>query len=399
MYLRNKAILIYKIKNVIFNVIGCLWVLVSTWNILSLISTYWNDWETVLYVNSFWGSVIRLPLAAILLLIAGISKRWIEDAVFYSGYFEGNLDGYVSFTELEKTTGIPSWWIRVQLAFFPYVYMKNYKIQSIDNVSTIVLNSKTSTCECRNCGAIIEKKEYFTGSCKYCGSSDLFARVLTKDGFYSISNERAKESHNISFYNKKSYPFMKLLFLAGPMMGVAVMVICLFMSLDNASKVNDEDYIKEYQYEMIESGQAPPTAENIQNDLKDLVIMGIMTMLVLTPVVIIGFTRSNSVMILEPCGYFFERCKQPFVNIMEVPIVRKKMYPSMGIRTIRRAMRFGYLKNCTLDMNEGNLRVALARKIVKDACPHCNAPIVGAVDANYTCKYCGKTIMGVVEKK
>ncbi len=399
MYLRNKAICIYKIKNVIFNIIGCLWVLVSTWNILSLISTYWNDLETVFYANSFWGSVIRLPIAVILLILAGISKRWIGDAVFYSGYFEGNLDGYVSFQELEKTTGSPAWWIQVQLAFFPYVYMKNYKIQSIDNVSTIVLNSKTSTCECRNCGAIIEKKEYFTGSCKYCGSSDLFARVLTKDGFYSISNERAKENHNISFYNKKSYPFMKLLFLAGPMMGVAVIVICLFMSLDNASKVNDEDYIKEYQYEMIESGQAPPTAENIQNDLMDLVIMGVMAMVVLTPVVIIGFTRTGSVMALESCGYFFERCKQPFVDIREVPIVRRKMYPGMGIRTIRRAMRFGYLKNCTLDMHNGELRVALARKIVKDACPHCNAPITGAVDANYTCKYCGKTIMGVVEKK
>ena len=399
MYLRNKAILFFKIKNVIFNVIGCLWVLVATWNILSLISTYWNDLETVFYANSFWGSVIRLPIAVILLILAGISKRWIGDAVFYSGYFEGNLDGYVSFQELEKTTGSPAWWIQVQLAFFPYVYMKNYKIQSIDNVSTIVLNSKTSTCECRNCGAIIEKKEYFMGSCKYCGSSDLFARVLTQDGFYSISNERAKENHNISFYNKKSYPFLKLLFLVGPMIGVAVIVICLFMSLDNASKVNDEDYIKEYQYEMIESGQAPPTAENIQNDLIDLVIMGVMGSIVLTPVVIIGFTRTGSVMALESCGYFFEKCRQPFVNITEVPVVRKKMYPSMGIRAIRRAMRFGYLKNCTLDMNEGNLRVALARKIVKDACPHCNAPIVGAVDANYTCKYCGKTIMGVVEKK
>ncbi|MBE5885491.1 MAG: hypothetical protein E7284_03705 [Lachnospiraceae bacterium] len=399
MYLRNKAILIYKIKNVIFNIIGCLWVLVSTWNILSLISTYWNDLETVFYANSFWGSVIRFPIAVILLILAGISKRWIGDAVFYSGYFEGNLDGYISFQELEKTTGNPAWWIQVQLAFFPYVYMKNYKIQSIDNVSTIVLNSKTSTCECRNCGAIIEKKDYFTGSCKYCGSSDLFARVLTKDGFYSISNERAKENHNISFYNKKSYPFMKLLFLVGPAIGVAVIVICLFMSLDNASKINDEEYIREYQYESIESGQAPSTAENIQNDLMDLVIMGVMGSIVLTPVVIIGFTRTGSVMALESCGYFFEGCKQPFVDITEVPIVRKKMYPGMGIRTIRSAMRFGYLKNCTLDMNEGNLRVALARKIVKDACPHCNAPIVGAVDANYTCKYCGKTIMGVIERK
>ncbi len=159
MYLRNKAILIYKIKNVIFIVIGCLWVLVSTWNILSLISTYWNNLETVFYANSFWGSVIRFPIAVILLMIAGISKRWIGDAVFYSGYFEGNLDGYVSFTELEKTTGIPSWWIRVQLGFFSLLYMKNYKVQSVNNKATIVLNSKTTTCECRNCGAIFEKKE------------------------------------------------------------------------------------------------------------------------------------------------------------------------------------------------------------------------------------------------
>lgn len=87
------------------------------------------------------------------------------------------------------------------------------------------------------------------------------------------------------------------------------------------------------------------------------------------------------------------------MNILEVPVVRRHASPNMGIRTIRRAMRFGYLKNCTLDMNEGNLRVALARKIVKDACPLCNAPIVGAVDANYTCNYCGKTIMGVIEKR
>lgn len=399
MYLKNKAILFFKIKNIIFNTIGCLWVLVSTWNILSLIVTYWGDFYTVLYANSFLGSLIRLPLAVILLVIAGISKRWIGDAVFYSGYFEGNLDGYVPFRELEKTTGIPAWWIQVQLSFFPFFYMKNYKIQSVDGVSMVVLNSKTSTCECRNCGAIIEKKEYFTGSCKYCGSSDLFARVLTKDGFYSISNERAKANHKISFYDKKRYPLKKLLYVFGPVMGIGVMVICLFMSLDNASKVNDMEYIREYQYELIESGQAPPTVENIQIDLKDLVIMGIMGILVLAPVVVIGFTRTNSVMTLETCGYFFERCEQPFVDIMQVPAVRRHMYPGMGIRAIRRAMRFGYLKNCTLDMNEGNLRVALARKIVKDACPHCNAPIVGAVDANYTCKYCGKTIMGVVEKK
>lgn len=158
----------------------------------------------------------------------------------------------------------------------------------------------------------------------------------------------------------------KLLVLLGPGIGVAVIVIALCMSLDNAFKVNDEEYIREYQQKSFESGQAPPTHEDVRNDLKDMVIMGIMTMLVFTPVVMIGFTRTNSV---------------------------------MRIRTIRRAMRFGYLKNCTLDTREDVLRVALARKIVKDTCPRCDAPIVGAVDADYSCKYCGETIMGVIERK
>lgn len=66
---------------------------------------------------------------------------------------------------------------------------------------------------------------------------------------------------------------------------------------------------------------------------------------------------------------------------------------------VRSAMRYGFLKNCTLDKHDNKLRVALAKKIVKDACPHCNAPIVGAVVVNYTCKYCGKTIMDVMERK
>ena len=38
------------------------------------------------------------------------------------------------------------------------------------------------------------------------------------------------------------------------------------------------------------------------------------------------------------------------------------------------------------------------KKIVKDKCPSCSGPIVGAVDENYVCNYCGKQIMGVVEK-
>lgn len=50
-------------------------------------------------------------------------------------------------------------------------------------------------------------------------------------------------------------------------------------------------------------------------------------------------------------------------------------------------------------MHDGRMVAALAKKIVKDQCPSCGAPIVGAVDENYVCQYCCRVIMGVIEKK
>ena len=60
---------------------------------------------------------------------------------------------------------------------------------------------------------------------------------------------------------------------------------------------------------------------------------------------------------------------------------------------------YRYLRNCCLEMHDEHLKVALAKKIVKDQCPSCGASIVGAADENYVCKYCGNKIMDVVVKK
>ena len=59
----------------------------------------------------------------------------------------------------------------------------------------------------------------------------------------------------------------------------------------------------------------------------------------------------------------------------------------------------GYLKNCTFEKHNDEIVVALSKKVVKDRCVSCSAPITGAVDENYRCRYCGNLIMGVVVKK
>ena len=52
-----------------------------------------------------------------------------------------------------------------------------------------------------------------------------------------------------------------------------------------------------------------------------------------------------------------------------------------------------------LDVHDGELMVALAKKTVKDRCLSCGAPLTGVTDENSRCSYCGNLIMGVLEKK
>ena len=59
----------------------------------------------------------------------------------------------------------------------------------------------------------------------------------------------------------------------------------------------------------------------------------------------------------------------------------------------------GYLRGCSPEKHGGVLRISLAKQIVKDRCPGCGAPIVGAVTENYACRYCGRIITGVIRKK
>ena len=59
----------------------------------------------------------------------------------------------------------------------------------------------------------------------------------------------------------------------------------------------------------------------------------------------------------------------------------------------------GFLRNCTLEYHDNKVKLSLAKKLVKDKCPYCDAAIVGAIDSNYKCNYCGNIIMDAVEKK
>ena len=190
MYLKEKLLKILKIKNVIFICLAIFGIVVSVFNIISLMSHYGNDWETILSARSMPANITSLIVDAVLITESLVSRRFIGNASLFSGYFETDLDGYVSFADLAAVTGKSEKSVNRQLRLFRKLYMKGFELRE----NQAVLDSKTCLCECQSCGGVIEKRVYFTGVCPYCGSSDLFAAVLTGNRFYSITKNVSEET-------------------------------------------------------------------------------------------------------------------------------------------------------------------------------------------------------------
>ena len=164
MYLKNGLITFLKVKNVILLILGVFLVSTSVAIITQLIVGYFGDWFTILHARAFPESVFLIIIGIVLIVCSRISRRLINDAVFFSGYFEGDLNGYVDFAELAEVTGKTTEQIRSRVGLVRPLYMKNFRIIKTVNYrypEIIELYSKTITCSCRSCGGWMEKRVYF----------------------------------------------------------------------------------------------------------------------------------------------------------------------------------------------------------------------------------------------
>ena len=136
----------------------------------------------------------------------------------------------------------------------------------------------------------------------------------------------------------------------------------------------------------------------IKAEIMDNIIMGGVLALAFIPVVTNRFKKIKYISAADDCSQYFSRCKTPFVNAQNLPVAPNSSNKGRGLKLVRGALRQRYLLNCTFEKHDGVLKVALAKKIVKDQCPSCGGAIVGAVDEHYRCRYCGNVIMGVIRK-
>lgn len=393
MYLREKRIKFLKLKNVVFTALGIFFVVMSLYGLISLVARYRDDWDTILGARSTPECVVHFIIGTILLLIAGTSRRLIGDSHFYSGYFEGDLSGYVQYRELADVMGKSVGRVKRQLRFFRKVYMKGYELKQLGRTEQVVLNSKVCTCECRYCGAAIEKRIYFTGTCPYCDSSDLFARILTDNRFYSIENRVSEGIKNPTFYSVKRLTVKMGLFALCLGLGVSVIFIATIYCLDNVTKYNDKEYLTKF----LLSGKSHYSSfALIKAEILDEILFGATLILALLPVVLHRLKKIKYLRTADNCSQYFARCEKPFIDAASLPLLTAN--PVRNLKSVRGALRQRYLLNCTLEKHDEVLKIALARKIVKDKCPTCAGSITGAVDENYRCRYCDNVIMGVIRK-
>ena len=391
MYLKEKLIRILKIKNAVLAVFTILNLIVSVSWEFYLVVRYWGDWYTIAHAKATPEFIFWVIVGPVILLIVYISKEWIGDAYFYNGYFEGDLDGAVNDTELAEVMGRHPGMVAAQLKLFSLLYMKNYTNKG----GKTELASKTCTCECVNCGAVIEKKMYFTGQCEYCGSSDLRARVLSGDRFYSISNELKGSSKSYDYYTAKFLQLRRIVFPILMGLSLFCMLIAFCMGTEALSNFNNEEYYRET---VLDVDKHLQSYELIRYNLIETIITSAFVFFGLMPVLINRILRIRLVMMADLTAKFFTTIKVPFIAASRLPSAGK-MTAKSRLSRVRRAMRKGYLRNCTIEKHNGVMQVALGKKIVKDSCPSCGAPVTGAVYSDYVCRYCDRKIMDVVVKK
>jgi DNA-directed RNA polymerase subunit RPC12/RpoP len=160
-------------------------------------------------------------------------------------------------------------------------------------------------------------------------------------------------------------------------------------------RFGDEDY---YRSVILDVNKHMQSRELITYDLIETIIRDCFLILGLIPLSIAGTKRISYARISDICSKFFSKCKEPFIKAEDLPAY-KQVNGRKKLNLVRKSIRTGYLKHCTIEKHSGKLEITLGKKVVKDTCPSCAAAITDAVTADYVCRYCGNKIMGVVVKK
>ena len=407
MYLRNGLIGFLKVKNVLLLIFGIFFAAASASNMAELTVYYFGDWYTIINAESTPGSIALFLIGVMMIICSRGSRRLINDACFFSSYFEGDLNGYVDFAELAEITGKTTTQIKSRIALMQLLYMKNFRVIKTVNYrypEIIELYSKTVTCSCRSCGGWMEKRVYFTGMCPYCGSSNLTAQVVSGQRVYFINDNANRKPNNPDYYKAPSLNGKRIAYAVGFGIALFFVLIFLIVFLNFVSNYNNEAYLRE----TLLSGRSYSSFELIRASMMNVIIFSAFGLVAVGSALVFTFVRMLSIENAQRYARRFAQIPTPFISMTQLAQISSansplgqssSITPEWVYKKIVKSIKEGYLRGCSPEKHGGMLRIALAKQIVKDRCPGCGAPIVGAVTENYSCRYCGRIITGVIHKQ
>lgn len=203
-----------------------------------------------------------------------------------------------------------------------------------------------------------------------------------------LTNHKKPDYYTAS--NIKIKRFISKFFMIIDLIILLILTIFLF---DQNAKYND----KEYLIKVLLSGESYSSFDLIKKEMRDVILLTIAFIIMLLPAAISRGKKIYYIHVANKYSKIFSKYKAPFVNATEV-IPNNSNIDKM-VKAVNGSIRKHYMRNCTIEKRDGILKVALAKKIVKDQCVFCGASIVGAVNEHYRCNYCNNLIMGVVRKK
>lgn len=372
MYTRNLLIKILKVKNVILYILGVILIIAPLYVLVSdLVYDIFYKQE-LLYIG------IMVFSGAVVLLLGLLSNRWIGDANYYSGYFEGDLDGIIPLNDMALIMGLPVCISKLKLKLMRLIYMKGYKLEKNGANIHIVLESRKFLCQCSECGAEIKKSEFFTGKCSYCGGLDIHTNIFYNNQLYSIKSDISKGYGNPEFYRARHFKLKKV--LAAVIWGIgAIFVLIAFCGfMDNFNQYLDD---------------------RTNRDLLDTAVVFAAILIGFMIPVINGIKRLEYVYAADRSSEYFAKRKTPYIKLGNIPYIKTGFNKKRRIRVLRRTLRKKYLKNCNFEIHKKELMLVLSKRIDKNRCPYCGSAITVPVGEDYKCTSCDRKIMYLIKTK
>jgi hypothetical protein len=245
----------------------------------------------------------------------------------------------------------------------------------------------------------MEKRVYFEGRCPYCGSSDLTAQVVSGQRLYFINDNTNRKPNNPAYYEGSSLQAKRIGYAVGFGIELFFFLIFLIVFLTMVNNYNNEPYFRDM------LGRGITSYSLFQSELLNAIILFAFALAAIVVTAPITVVRMITIESSQRYARDFARFPRPFLTLQDLDRIQKAKNPDSGVtpeaqyKHIVGAVKEGYLRGCSPEKHGGVLRIALAKQIVKDRCPGCGAPIVGAVTESYCCRYCGRWITGVIRKK